>query len=181
MQLVLLQFLSLPFSLSRYLYRVLGGVKLTSCAHRQCTVQMEVCVHLRGMRGSSWVRRVSAQQVLCLWRRQIRSFSPGVFSSDAASESDLSRAPYFSKMKLSPAIQSVYFIRGNDSVCIIGRKFDRTNYSCCGAAGIVMSKRERGTREWGRENERMSGYRVNGWSKQAHMHANIEQTAGEPV
>ncbi len=63
----------LPFSFSRYLYRVLGGVKLTSCAHRQSTVQMEVCVHLRDSRGSGWVRRVSAQQVRCLWRRQIRS------------------------------------------------------------------------------------------------------------
>ncbi len=91
---------SLPFSFSRYLYRVLGGVKLTSCAHRQSTVQMEVCVHLRDSRGSGWVRRVSAQQVRCLWRRQIRSFSPGVFSSDAASESDLSRAPYFSKINV---------------------------------------------------------------------------------
>lgn len=147
MQLVLLQFFSLSFSLSRYLYRVLGGVKLTSCAHRQCTVPMEVCVHLRDTWGSGWVRCFLAQQVVCLWSRQIRSFSPGVFSS----ESDLSRAPYFSKMKRSPAIQSVHFIRGNDSVCIIGRKFDQTNYSCCGAPGIIISKQERGTREWGRE------------------------------
>ncbi len=159
---------SLPFSFSRYLYRVLGGVKLTSCAHRQSTVQMEVCVHLRDSRGSGGVRRVSAQQVRCLWRRQIRSFSPGVFSSDAASESDLSRAPYFSKIKRSPAIQRVHFIRVNDSVCIIGRKFDRTNYSCYGATGIIMSKRNKGMRE----NERMSGYRVNGCGKHAHMHTN---------
>ncbi len=44
-------FFSLPFSLSRYLYRVLGGVKLTSCAQTvYCT--MEVCVCIYGTRGA---------------------------------------------------------------------------------------------------------------------------------